>query len=793
MAEPKVSILLTLVDKLTAPIDGAKGKLASFGEAVTGLGTKIAALGVSAALGVFFKSAVEEATKAEASTIRLGHAVKNAGEDFDSWAPQIDATIARLTKLTTFTDDDLAAALGDLITKTGDVAGSLKNMGLVTDLAANKNITLEESATLVAKAINGGGRLFKEYGITAGTAAEKTEQLAKILSGSAAAAADSFGGRVQNLGKAWDELKEGVGKAIIENEAIGDALASLSALIDELAPKIADFVAFIVSDVVTSIKRFVTEVQTFGANVALAILGVPDRFRLAWGNLMVAISDSIADSRVLLTIFGDGLSKIADKMGDSGVKMVQESQKNLRNLKAGYDETIAGIGKTVAKGEDDKTKTTRLGSKLRLEDEQKGAKDKAAVWTGSANVFKDSERQRAEAAAEADSVIRQSWGLSSSYIIAQTNKVVASHRVQAAALATIVDGLDGVYGAATSATPKVKDVGDELRNGARGAISLASEMGVIDATAASVLNNVVNLSDALKDGLKGISAGNLVGAVGALAGILGTMFSDGPQEKARRELIQKNTQRLQELKDRMGDLLNISTPGGKITSFQGLNGEQLVMSNLDRSSVTQFGRNVSVASLSKSLAAQGLSVTDMRELAKELGIDLGDTGTTFSADGVRAFFKAIAGGQFTGFDNSLSGDLSRLDFTNGATGGGSSGFLSGLAGILGGANGSSALGGLFSGVTTSDGVDAGEAATIRGRTTGLATRFANGQVSSAELGGASNADFIRIIELILSKLDDIAGATTATADGVTGGAMATTVGVQTADSSAMTGFNTGRV
>lgn len=770
MAEPKVSILLTLVDKLTAPVEGAKGKLASFGESVTGLGTKIAAFATSAALGAFFKSAVDEAVKAEASTIRLGHAVRNAGEDFDTWSPQIDATINRLAKLTTFSDDDLSSALGNLVTKTGDVKKSIELMGLVTDLAANRNISLEESATLVAKSLNGGGRLFKEYGITVGTAAEKTEQLAQILSGSAAAAADSFGGRLSNLGKAWGELKEDAGRAIIENAAIGDALASLTALIDELSPKVAKFVAFIVSDVVTSISRFVTEVQTFGANAALAILGVPDRFKLAWGNLMVAISDSIADSRVLMTIFGDGLGKIADKMGASGTKMVIESSRNLRNLKAGYDETIAGIGKTVAKGEDDKTKTTRAGNKLRLEDEQKTAKDQKEVWTGSANVFKDAEKARAEAAAQADAVIRSSWGLSSEYILRQTDKLVAAHRVEAAALATIVDGMDGVYGSSVKTAPAVGDVGDEIYNAARGAISLGNEMGVIDDTAASVLNNVVNLSDSLKNGLAGISAGNLIGAIGSLAGILGSMFSDGPQEKARKELIQKNTQRLQELRDRMGELLNISTPGGKIAGFQGVSADELIASGFH---VGPSGAKVGVGQIGQFLASKGLSITDMRDMAKEFGIDLGDDGKNFSIDGIRAFFGVLNSQQLTGFGPGLGGLVGRSDFLTGVTGGSAGDSLAGIGAALSSGSGSSALGGLFSGLNLGDGIDATEAAVIRQRTVGLAGRFAGGGVSAAEMGGASNAEFIAFIQRIIDLLGNIDSTNAVTANAVTSGGIGT--------------------
>ena len=767
MAEPKVSILLTLVDKLTAPAEGAKKSLSSFGDQVTGLGAKIAALAASAALGAFFKSAVAEAIKAEQSTIRLGHAVRNAGQDFDDWAPQIDATITRLTKLTTYSDDDLSLALGNLITKTGDVAGSLENMGLVTDLAANRNIGLEESATLVAKAINGGGRLFKEYGITAGTAAEKTAQLADILAGSAAVAADSFGGRVSNLGKAWGEFKEGVGEAIISNAAIGDALGSLTVLIDTLAPKVASFVEFIVWDVTSSIQRFVEDVQLVGAGAARAILGVPDRFKLAWGELVQAIANTIGENRVLMTVFGDGLTKVADKMGASGDRMVSEAKKNLRNLDAGYKEVVASIGQTVEKGEDDKTKTTRKGHALRLDDEEKAAKDKKAVWDGSANVFIDDEKARAAAAKEADRVIRSSWGLSSDYILSETAKVVTAHRAQAAALATIVDGMDGVYGSSTTAAPAVEAVGDEVYNAARGAVSLANEFGTIDDQAASVLNNVINLADTLKDGLKGIAAGNLIGAVGALAGILGTMFSDGPQEKARRELILKNTQRLQELKDRMGELLNISTPGGKITKFQGLNEDELIATSLDIGP-NGLGQKVGVGQVGQFLAKNGLSLTDMRQMAADFGIDLGDDGKNFTVAGVRQFFKVLNSGQFVGFGNdSFAGKLDKNDFLNSILGVEGDGALASMAELFKDPEtGSSAFASIFDGVNLADGVDDEERALMRGRLGVLAQRFASGAIGSAELGGLSNTD----AQQVFTRISDMLGTPSAATGAAPAGA-----------------------
>ena len=88
-----------------------------------------------------------------------------------------------------------------------------------------------------------------------------------------------------------------------------------------------------------------------------------------------------------------------------------------------------------------------------------------------------------------------------------------------------------------------------------------------------------------------------------------------------------------------------------------------------------------------------------------------------------------------------------------------------------------------------------------------ASDFASGKVTASQQGGFSNPEFMRFLERVVGYVADIASATAttaaattdtaaatnATADAVIGGGLATTVGVQTADSSAMTGFNSGRV
>lgn len=783
MAEPKVSILLTLVDKMTAPVEGARTALGKFGASMKSLGTEamdllnnkliqgVGLVGMMAGMNKAF----EAADTFRVALQKLEGTAKITGVPLD-YLTGIAENAEKQFGLSKAQASDFAVEMAKLASKAGDVGKAGPALQSFLDIGAARGLTAAETLTKVKQAILGVDEgtdalfnanpsvLYAQFAAAIGTTAGKLTDQQKAQALLTAATID--GTKVQ--GTYAEYLASTAGQLEIARNKTESAYATLGMAVDELRMSMASAVGFLAE----KFTQFIGGIQILGADAALAILGVPDRFRIAWGGLMQAIANTMGESEVLTYWFGDRITEIADKMGAGADKLVQDARKNLRNLKAGHDEVVAQIVGVVGEGERKQTKLVQEGGLARVEATKAEGKAKEAVWTGSANVFKDAEREREEAAKEAERVIRSTWGLSSDYILKETAKVVTAHRVHAAALDTIIDGMDGVYGSSTGAAPAVKEVGSEIYNAARGAISLAEEFGTIDATAASVLNNVVNLADSLKDGLKGIAAGNLIGAIGSLAGLLGTMFSDGPQEKARKELILKNTQRLQELKDKMGELLNISTPGGKIASFKGINADELIASGLD-TSAEGGGRRVGIGQVGQFLASKGLSVTDMRNMAKEFGIDLGDDGKNFSVSGIRAFFAALNSSQFSGFGSGIADQVERNDWMSGIFGTDAAGGLKGFAEALSGPSGSSAFGGLFAGVNLDDGVDAEESALIRSRTMGLAARFATGGVSEAEMGGASNSQFMQYLSTVISYLDSIANTNATTAGAVTSGGIGT--------------------
>lgn len=182
------------VGELTARLSEGLEKL---GEEGTGLGTKFAAGG--AALAGIGAAGALIGSKDKASLEQLKTAITDSGAAYSDYQEEIEKTIS---KQENFGNSAVATqnALATLTAATGDPTKAIENMGLVSDLAAAKHISLGDASTLVSKILNGaGGKTLKQYGITTKDAGKATEELAAKLKGQASAAVDSWGGKLSVL------------------------------------------------------------------------------------------------------------------------------------------------------------------------------------------------------------------------------------------------------------------------------------------------------------------------------------------------------------------------------------------------------------------------------------------------------------------------------------------------------------------------------------------------------------------------------------------------------------------
>jgi hypothetical protein len=137
------------------------------------------------------------------ATAQLKAAIEASGETWGDYKDRIDAAIASGREFA-HDDEDTMAALAKLTLATDSTSEALDHMQLVTDLAAQKHISLEESAGLVAKILSGsGGRTLTQYGITMEKNADGTanvqkaiDQLSAKLNGQAKASMSGFSSQV---------------------------------------------------------------------------------------------------------------------------------------------------------------------------------------------------------------------------------------------------------------------------------------------------------------------------------------------------------------------------------------------------------------------------------------------------------------------------------------------------------------------------------------------------------------------------------------------------------------------
>jgi hypothetical protein len=228
------------IEKGTDPAK-AKRNIKVIGSALGGL--KRLALGLGAALGAAFairglirfgKEAVRVAAEAEDIWSRLAQAVKNTGVAFADVEGDIKGAARALQDVTQIGDEDFATVLTELITTTGDYAASLKNVELVADLAAAKQIDLRAASQLVARAMVGQVSTLARYGIIVEEGADAIEVLRDRFAGFARNEATTFQGKLAQINNEWQDFLQAVGEGLTTAEGGISAMETLRATIEQL-------------------------------------------------------------------------------------------------------------------------------------------------------------------------------------------------------------------------------------------------------------------------------------------------------------------------------------------------------------------------------------------------------------------------------------------------------------------------------------------------------------------------------------------------------------------------------
>ena len=179
----------------------------------TAVGTAAFAIGVSAV-----KAAIED----EKAQVSLAQTLRNTTKATDQQIAATEDYIDATARATGIADDQLRPSLDRLVRSTKDVTQAQKLQALALDIAAGTGKDLATVTEALSKGLDGNLGALKRIGVPLDENIVKTKDfdaaviaLSNTFAGQAAAAAETFAGRMSRVQIAVDEAKEQIGFALL--------------------------------------------------------------------------------------------------------------------------------------------------------------------------------------------------------------------------------------------------------------------------------------------------------------------------------------------------------------------------------------------------------------------------------------------------------------------------------------------------------------------------------------------------------------------------------------------------
>lgn len=251
-----ISAAATDVDGLRAKIEGAgeaakesSQGFAALDEATKQLTGALATLGTAAAIGDFFKSAVQESIKEAESLRTLRSAIESTGASFGQMSESVERFGQSQQAITRFSDDETYSALAQLTRVTRDVGQAMTATALAQNIAAGTNKSLGESVQLVNDLISGQERAVK----------------------SARKELGSFVGDATTNQQALDNLKRSFMGAAEAEESFSKSQAQASHNIDDVKQKIGDALLPVLSALTTTLGYLIKGYEELGVAIGASM------------------------------------------------------------------------------------------------------------------------------------------------------------------------------------------------------------------------------------------------------------------------------------------------------------------------------------------------------------------------------------------------------------------------------------------------------------------------------------------------------------------------------------------
>jgi len=236
----------TFVVRFISDVAGAVKGIKQVSDGMGGMKTDVSSL-----IPSFKTVAISGAAAFGAVATSIGFAMKAAGEDQKSQAElqrQLEKTFGANDALVRSTEDYIGAtelrygtsdtalrtSLGLLVRATGDVTDAQNILNTAQDISAATGKDLETVSLALAKASQGQFTALGKLGVPLDDATKKSKDFSAVMGtlngqfgGAAQTQADTFGGQMARLGTVFENVKEKVGFAIINNDLFKDALDRL--------------------------------------------------------------------------------------------------------------------------------------------------------------------------------------------------------------------------------------------------------------------------------------------------------------------------------------------------------------------------------------------------------------------------------------------------------------------------------------------------------------------------------------------------------------------------------------
>lgn len=240
------------INRVERAVDAPTSAFDRFGKVAVAAGGAIAAAFTLDRVVAFLQDSMQAAMEDEKSMVALAKAMENVG--VASQNASVEAFVKSLSMGVGVADDQLRPALQRIITVTGDVAKSQEALKLALDISAGSGKDLESVSTALAKAYGGQTTALGRLGVGLDAALLKSKDMDAItgalsdkFQGQAAAAAETYQGKLNRVTVAANEAKETIGYALLNaidnmSRAVGGT-GGATTVISKFGDAIADLIS----------------------------------------------------------------------------------------------------------------------------------------------------------------------------------------------------------------------------------------------------------------------------------------------------------------------------------------------------------------------------------------------------------------------------------------------------------------------------------------------------------------------------------------------------------------------